>query len=217
MKLDVYIRLPLVVWVGVSGLMLGIGALRVAAGDSGTSAGLSAPLLFQQTLTPAAEGRMYAVEPSDTLWTIAIKFYGNGTKYRLIQRANNLPDNARLRTGQILVIPPDSDTLPSPTVLPVTSSPTPTVVSPTPTVFPSPALSTPVLARPAAAENPEPSVSSDAPPASLVPLVSFIINMLIVICLIGSALCALLSYDLYRRARRYARRRYIGNRVRAGL
>jgi hypothetical protein len=59
--------------------------------------------------------------------------------------------------------------------------------------------------------------SSTSGLALAMPILGIVVNVLIAICLIGSAVCALLSYDIYRRARHYARRRHIGSRVRAGL
>jgi nucleoid-associated protein YgaU len=49
--------------------------------------------------------RTYVVRRGDTLWHIAKKFYGDGKKYTLITRANNIIDPASLKIGQKLIIP----------------------------------------------------------------------------------------------------------------
>jgi len=52
----------------------------------------------------------YTVQIGDSLWTIAKKKLGAGHKWRLIAKANNLPDNATLQPGQELIIPrPEPD------------------------------------------------------------------------------------------------------------
>src|SRR5574341_73387 len=48
----------------------------------------------------------YTVQPGDTLSKIARTVYGDGRKYPLIQKANNLSDPSKIRVGQVLVIPP---------------------------------------------------------------------------------------------------------------
>jgi nucleoid-associated protein YgaU len=54
---------------------------------------------------PAGDMARYTVQIGDSLWTIAQRQLGAGHKWRLIARANNLPDNATLQPGQELVIP----------------------------------------------------------------------------------------------------------------
>ena len=54
----------------------------------------------------AAGGRAsYVVRPGDTLAGIAGKVYGDKSKYRRIQEANNLKDARSIKVGQALVIP----------------------------------------------------------------------------------------------------------------
>ncbi len=54
----------------------------------------------------AAGGRVsYVVRPGDTLAGIAGKVYGDRSKYRRIQEANNLKDARTIKVGQALVIP----------------------------------------------------------------------------------------------------------------
>ena len=230
------------VWI-IGGLWLalfvwgGLGALKVASSSSAaetTSAiSMSSARLTQGmfdapglpgvdvTQTPNPETRTYTVEPGDTLWAIAVKFYGNGVKYSLIQQANNLTDNT-LRTGQILVIPfAETEKTPTPKAPPLASatpSPAPSILFAPPVVSPSAAPSSRPVATVTPASTPDPVAnSSGSGSASFIPMLGIIVNVLGAICLLGSLVCAVLSYDLYRRSRHYARRRYIGNRVRAGL
>lgn len=54
------------------------------------------------------EGTTYTVRQGDTLFSIARKHYGDGTRWRLIYEANRdrLSDPDRLQVGTVLVIPP---------------------------------------------------------------------------------------------------------------
>ncbi len=58
----------------------------------------------------AADGdaRTHEVNSSDTLYTIAQEYYGDGSKFTLITEANNLSRDDPLRVGQVLEIPPES-------------------------------------------------------------------------------------------------------------
>ena len=230
------------VWI-IGGLWLallvwgGLGALQVASSSSVaetaspismTSARLAQGMFHAPgspgvdvTQTPNPGTRTYAVEAGDTLWSIATKFYGNGAKYSLILQANNLTDNT-LRTGQILVIPfaetEKTPTLKAPPPASTTPSPAPSILFTPPVISPSVAPSSQPL--PTATPTSAPGAvanSSDSGIVPFIPILGIIVNVLGTICLLGSVVCALLSYDLYRRSRHYARRRYIGNRVRAGL
>lgn len=46
----------------------------------------------------------YTVKNGDTLWNIAKKFLGDGSKYKEIQKTNNLKDTV-IRSGMVLNIP----------------------------------------------------------------------------------------------------------------
>ena len=171
--------------------------------------------------TSSTEPQNYVIETGDTLWSIATKFYGNGSKYTLIQRANNLPDNAILQVGATLVIPPSSEALPtatpkaSSTPSPIPSLPSsarPTTTSNNPVVATLiPATSTPAgaPAPPSTAAPPSSSTSS-----SVLSIAGLVINALSVLCLLGSVACAFLSIDSYRRSKRYVQRDYIRKRIR---
>ncbi len=54
---------------------------------------------------PTVAGRTYTVQPKDTLWSIAVRQYGNGQKWRDIAAANNIVDPARLPVGATIVLP----------------------------------------------------------------------------------------------------------------
>ena len=230
------------VWI-ISGLWLalfvwgGLGALEAASSSSVaetaspismTRARLAQGMFHARglpgvevTQTPNPETRTYTVQAGDTLWSIAVKFYGNGAKYSLIQQANTLTDNT-LRTGQILVIPfAETEKTPTPQAPPLASatpSPTPSILFAPPAVSPSVAPSSRPIATVTPTSAPDPAAnSSGSGIASLIPILGIVVNVLGAICLLGSIVCAVLSYDIYRRARHYARRRYLGNRVRTGL
>ena len=57
--------------------------------------------------TPAAEPRFHTVEKGDTLWAVAEKAYGNGSKYNAIFEANTpmLSHPDKIYPGQVLRIP----------------------------------------------------------------------------------------------------------------
>ena len=52
---------------------------------------------------PAA--RTYTVVKGDTLWTIALKAYGDGHRYTDIATANDITDPNRIDVGQQLTLP----------------------------------------------------------------------------------------------------------------
>jgi 5'-nucleotidase/UDP-sugar diphosphatase len=61
-----------------------------------------------ESLEPAsAAGRTYIVQKGDTLYKIAKKFYGDGSKWKKIWEANRnrVPDPNRLKEGTRLIIP----------------------------------------------------------------------------------------------------------------
>lgn len=65
-----------------------------------------ATLNAQLTLTPAEDLLdIYTVKTGDSPWSIAVKYYGDGTKYTVIMDYNNLPRNSYIYTGQQLKIP----------------------------------------------------------------------------------------------------------------
>jgi nucleoid-associated protein YgaU len=69
--------------------------------DYGTQTVKAEPVEAQKTNTSYTT---YTVKKGDSLWNIAKKLLGSGTKYPLIQKANGLP-SALIRVGQKLKIP----------------------------------------------------------------------------------------------------------------
>ena len=48
--------------------------------------------------------RTYTVKQGDTLWDIACRFYGDGTKWRAIAAKNGVPDPRKLQVGKVLTL-----------------------------------------------------------------------------------------------------------------
>jgi LysM repeat protein len=170
--------------------------------------------------SPASEAQSYVVQSGDTLWSISAKFYGNGSKYPQILRANDMPDNAVLQVGITLVIPALSDTSPAP--LPKSSS-TPSATTSRPSPAPSQTLAGGQVATPSAFATPTsvageaPSISEPPKNGAATPLLTYLgllIDVLSAICLLGSLTCAFLSIDAYRHSKRYVQRDYIRKRIR---
>ena len=58
-----------------------------------------------EDLTPINSGRYHTVVKGDTLWAIAQKYYGNGSRYPEIAKANNISNPNIINVGQKLLIP----------------------------------------------------------------------------------------------------------------
>ena len=54
---------------------------------------------------PEPAARTYTVESGDTLWAIAERFYGDGSKYQAIADASGIPNPDLIQPGQVLTIP----------------------------------------------------------------------------------------------------------------
>jgi nucleoid-associated protein YgaU len=54
---------------------------------------------------PQPAARTHTVEPGDTLWAIAERFYGDGNKYQVIADASGVPNPDLIYPGQVLTIP----------------------------------------------------------------------------------------------------------------
>lgn len=54
---------------------------------------------------PAPAARTYTVESGDSLWAIAERFYGDGSKYQVIADASGIPNPDLIQPGQVLTIP----------------------------------------------------------------------------------------------------------------
>jgi nucleoid-associated protein YgaU len=69
----------------------------------------AAPVAEQAAATPEPEPepaqRTYDVVSGDTLWAIAERFYGDGSKYQVIANANGISNPDLIHPGQVLTIP----------------------------------------------------------------------------------------------------------------
>jgi LysM repeat protein len=54
---------------------------------------------------PEPAARTYTVESGDTLWAIAERFYGDGSKYQMIADASGIANPDLIQPGQVLTIP----------------------------------------------------------------------------------------------------------------
>lgn len=54
---------------------------------------------------PEPATRTYTVESGDTLWAIAERFYGDGSKYQAIADASGISNPDLIQPGQVLTIP----------------------------------------------------------------------------------------------------------------
>jgi len=57
---------------------------------------------------PASLPATVTVAPGDSLWTLAIRLYGNGPSYKLLLEANpgKIPNPRLIQPGLVLVVPP---------------------------------------------------------------------------------------------------------------
>lgn len=58
-----------------------------------------------ETPAPAPTPRTYTVVPGDTLWGIAVAYYGDGTRYPEIAEANGIGNPNLIFPGQTFIIP----------------------------------------------------------------------------------------------------------------
>ena len=138
----------------------------------------------------------YTVQSGDSLWGIAQKVYGDGTKYNLIMSANGIADSTRLRVGMVLKIPaltganPQS---PAPTNTPPASIPVAPASQPTA----APVVSPTITAAPTRVP-PSPGIL----PGSMVDAMQLAVNVLTGILVAGALLATILALLVYIRARR---------------
>lgn len=204
-------------------------------GPHGTTIALSAPPVQTGVVaspTPQTGDRTYVVESGDSFWTIAQKFYGDGSKYRLIIAANKLTETTRLQVGQLLVIPAYSDSAPFVPTVSFTPAPTgvftavPTMsIRATVTVTatnaraviasppaPTTSLGSSAVASPSSAILPPQVVSSIAAPDFL-----RVLDILSGILAGSSVVCAFFAYQAYVRAQRLERMMRVRRRSRVQL
>jgi len=201
-------------------VVIAIPLMSVTPASAARGLQVATPTATPRADTPPAQATTYVVKPGDSLWSIAAKFYGNGTLYAPILRANNLPDKVVLTVGSILIIPPLNDVpgaLPSPTAVPVTATPivtaTPDSTKPAPPNGAVTATAT-VTSTPSSTPGRDEKRSWQEVVQPFVQMSAYAISLF---CFFGSILCAYMSFESYRRSRPYVRRRRIGNRIRVGL
>lgn len=74
-------------------------ALAALAGGSGSAASVS-KTRTDERVTP----KTYTVKKGDTLWNIACRFYGDGTKWGAIAAKNGVADPRKLQIGKVLTL-----------------------------------------------------------------------------------------------------------------
>ncbi len=75
-------------------------ALAALAGGSGGASSAAAQKRTDERVTP----RTYTVKKGDTLWDIACRFYGDGTKWGNIAAKNGVADPRKLQIGTVLTL-----------------------------------------------------------------------------------------------------------------
>lgn len=55
---------------------------------------------------PKSTAKTHKVKSGDTLWLVAKKYYGNGSKYKALATANKISNPNVIKVGQVLTIPP---------------------------------------------------------------------------------------------------------------
>ena len=73
-------------------------ALEALAGGSGSAAAVQKRT--DERVTP----RTYTVKKGDTLWGIATRFYGDGTRWRELASRNGVGDPKKLQIGKVLTL-----------------------------------------------------------------------------------------------------------------
>jgi nucleoid-associated protein YgaU len=58
-----------------------------------------------EEVAPEPAAQTYTVVSGDTLWAIAERFYGDGSKYQVIADASGIPNPDLIQPGQVLTIP----------------------------------------------------------------------------------------------------------------
>lgn len=69
------------------------------------STAVQTPVPNQETANQAAAGKAAIIKQGDTLWALAVKHYGDGTRWREIATANGIADPRKLKIGQNITIP----------------------------------------------------------------------------------------------------------------
>ena len=73
-------------------------------GSTNSGASTSSPASSTASATGQTSGKNYTVKSGDTLWSIAVAYYGKGAKWTTIYNANSLKTKT-LKVGQVLFVP----------------------------------------------------------------------------------------------------------------
>lgn len=116
----------------------------------------------------------YTIQRGDTLGRVAARFYGDASKYPVIQRANNIANPSRIWVGQVLIIPPVAGVAPAtPSVTAPPPAPAPVPVAPATPPPPAPVPVTPAT-PPAPAPAPAPVTPAPAGGAPAKPAIRWV-------------------------------------------
>ncbi len=75
------------------------------AAEAAEPEAVAEPVAQASEPAPEPAARTYTVESGDTLWAIAERFYGDGSKYQVIADASGIPNPDLIQPGQVLTIP----------------------------------------------------------------------------------------------------------------
>lgn len=94
-----------------SGISLTLTVIKTGFGDSlkgnAPTTVSNSPRPSTPTVTITPKSKKYVIKSGDTLWKIAVKYYGDGNKYIKIAQANGIKssDYGKLQIGRELIIP----------------------------------------------------------------------------------------------------------------
>ena len=82
-------------------------APEAAAPEEAAEEAMVEEVVAEATEEPAPEPavRTYTVESGDSLWAIAERFYGDGSKFQVIADASGIPNPDLIQPGPVLTIP----------------------------------------------------------------------------------------------------------------
>jgi len=71
-----------------------------ALAEKQSAAGSHAPARADERITP----QTYTVKKGDTLWDIACRFFGDGTRWQSLAAKNSISDPRKLQIGQVILL-----------------------------------------------------------------------------------------------------------------
>lgn len=159
--------------------------------------------------TPSRGERAYTVVQGDNPWVISQKVYGSGSKYKYILEGNGLNESSVLRVGMVLRIPgvdASGNPLPiaAPSIAPTEAPPIDDVSS--------------LSATPQITDTTPVTVSTKPTPKSTTggsTMAETVINLVVLLLLLGSAVCGAFAYVYYRRSERTKKLDTLAKRIRS--